>query len=55
MTIQATGDIVAAEQLLETRGVIRPDLQQVLNRLGHISIDIQPRFVAIDSLNRPNP
>ncbi len=55
MTIQATGDIAAAERLLETRGVIRPEVQQVLNRLDHIPIDIQPRFVSIDSLNRPNP
>ena len=44
MTLQATGDVEAAERILETRGVVRPAVQRVLDRLGSVPTDIQPRF-----------
>ena len=50
MTIQATGDIEAAEAILETRGVVRPEVQDVLNRLSGIPIDIQPNYVTANIL-----
>jgi hypothetical protein len=50
MTVQATGDFDAAAQILETRGVVRPEVRGVLDRLGSIPIDIQPRYVAVDAL-----
>ena len=50
MTIQATGDIEAAEAILETRGVVRPEVQDVLNRLSGIPIDIQPNYVPANIL-----
>ena len=52
MTIQATGDIAAAETLLGTRGVIRPEVQRVLDRLDRIPIDIEPRYVTAERLAR---
>ena len=50
MTLQATGDFDAAEQILDTRGVVRPEVQRVLDRLSGIPIDIQPRYVTADAL-----
>jgi len=50
MTLQATGDFDAAEQMLDTRGVIRPQVQRLLERLSDIPIDIQPRYVTADAL-----
>ena len=50
MTVQATGDLAAAQRILETRGVVTPAVRQALDRLGHIPIDIQPRFVTAEAL-----
>ena len=50
MTVQATGDYEAAQRILETRGVVTPAVRQALDRLGHIPIDIQPRFVTAEAL-----
>ena len=50
MTVQATGDFDAAQRILETRGVVTPAVRQALDRLGHIPIDIQPRFVTAEAL-----
>ena len=50
MTLQATGDFDTAKQILDTRGVIRPQVERLLERLGNIPIDIQPRYVTADAL-----
>ncbi len=50
MTLQATGNFNAAKQILDTRGVIRPQVERLLERLGNIPIDIQPRYVTADAL-----
>jgi hypothetical protein len=50
MTLQATGDFDAAERILETRGVVRPEVQRLLDELSGIPIDIQPRYVTADAL-----
>ena len=55
MTIQATGDFDAAERILRTHGVVRPEVEQMLNRLNTIPIDIQPRFVTAHSLTSATP
>jgi len=52
MTLQATGDVGAAERMLETRGVVRPVVQRVLDRLGSVPTDIQPRYVTAVQLAR---
>ena len=55
MTVQATGDFAAAQQILQTRGVVRPEVQHVLDRLTGVPIDIQPRFVTADQLTSARP
>jgi hypothetical protein len=46
MTLQATGDYTGAKQLLDTMGVVRPEVQRVLDRLSDVPVDIEPRFVS---------
>jgi hypothetical protein len=52
MTIQATGDYARARELLTRMVVIRPALQQVIDRLGQVPVDIEPRFVTAEELTR---
>jgi hypothetical protein len=35
---------------LRTRGALRPEVKAVLDRLGKIPVDIEPRFVTADKL-----
>ena len=51
MTIQAQGDYEEANRVLETLGVVRPEVQRVLDRLRSVPIDIQPRYVTADTLS----
>ena len=50
MTVQATGDYDAARRMLDTRGVVAPAVRRALDRLDHVPIDIQPRFVTAEAL-----
>jgi hypothetical protein len=50
LTIEAEGDCAAAQALLDRLGVIRPEVQQVLDRLTDVPVDIAPRFVTADDL-----
>jgi len=50
MTMQAMGDYAAATQLIETLGVVRPEVQRVLDRLKTVPVDIEPRFVTVVNL-----
>jgi hypothetical protein len=52
MTIQARGDYARAKELLATRGVVRPEVQRVLDKLGAVPVDIEPRFVTAEELTR---
>jgi len=51
MTMQATGDAQAGKQMLEKLGVVRPQVQAVLDRLKDVPVDIEPRFVTADQLS----
>jgi hypothetical protein len=42
LTIEATGDYVGAKKMLDTLGVLRPDMQKTLDRLKDIPVDIEP-------------
>ena len=53
LTIQANGDYEAAQQVLETLGVVRPEVQRVLDRLAGIPIDIRPNYVTAAELAAP--
>jgi hypothetical protein len=50
MALQAAGDRTRAAEILRTRGVIRPPVQRILDRLARVPIDIEPRFVTADKL-----
>jgi hypothetical protein len=52
MTLQGRGDAGAARALLDRLGVIRPEVQRVLDRLGGVPVDIAPRFVTAEALGR---
>lgn len=46
MTIQAEGNYAKAKELLERMGVVRPEVQKVLDRLKAVPVDIEPRYPA---------
>ena len=51
MTIQAQGDYDEANRVLETLGVVRPEVRLVLDRLGEVPVDIRPRYVNAEALS----
>ena len=53
MTLQAVGDYTAAKMLLETMGVVRPQVQRVLDSLKGVPVDIAPRFTTAEQLTTP--
>ncbi len=55
LTLQATGDYTGAKSLLERMVVVRPEVQAVLDRLQEVPVDIRPRFVTADALEREFP
>jgi len=50
MTMQAVGGYDDARQMIETRAVIRPPVQAVLDRLTDVPVDIEPRFTTAEQL-----
>lgn len=50
LTIEARGDYDAARQMLEKLAVIRPAVQKALDRMSHIPVDIEPKFVTATRL-----
>jgi hypothetical protein len=52
MTIQADGDYAKAKALGERLGVVRPEVQQALDRLSAVPVDIEPRFTTAAQLLR---
>ncbi|HLL06926.1 MAG TPA: hypothetical protein VK539_40500 [Myxococcaceae bacterium] len=52
MELQGRGDRAQAEALLAKLGVVRPEVQKVLERLKDVPVDIEPRFVTADELLR---
>jgi hypothetical protein len=53
MTLQAVGDYEAAKQMIATLGIVRPEVQKVLDRLANVPVDIAPRFTAAERLTGP--
>ena len=52
MTIQAAGDYEKAKALGERLGVVRPAIQQALDKLVAVPVDIEPRFTTAAELVR---
>jgi hypothetical protein len=44
MTLQAEGDSAKAKDLIDRLGVVRPEIQKVLDRLADVPVDIEPKF-----------
>jgi hypothetical protein len=52
MTLQAEGSHAKAKDMIERLGVVRPEVQKVLDRLAGVPIDIQPKFTTAAELTR---
>jgi hypothetical protein len=50
MTIQAEGNYDGAKALGDRLGVVRPPVQKILDKLGNVPVDIEPRFNTADQL-----
>ena len=46
MTLQAEGSYAKAKDLLDRLGVVRPQVQKVLDRLSGVPVDIEPSFTS---------
>jgi Peptidase family M49 len=55
LSIQATGDGPRARALLQRMGVIRPEVQRMLEKLVHLPVDIAPRFTTAEQLTAQFP
>ena len=52
LMLQARGDYAGAKALIDRLAVVRPEVQRALDRLGHVPVDIAPRFVTAAQLER---
>ncbi len=52
MTLQAEGSYAKAKDLIDRLGVVRPEVQKVLDRLAGVPIDIQPKFTTAAELTK---
>ena len=50
MTLEANGDYAKAKDLLTRLGVVRPEVQKVLDKLAAVPVDIEPSFVTARQL-----
>jgi hypothetical protein len=50
MTLQAEGSYEKAKSLIEKLGVVRPEVQKVLDRLANVPVDIEPKFTSVEGL-----
>jgi hypothetical protein len=55
LAIQSTGDAARARALLQRLGVVRPEVQRVLDWLVHVPVDIAPRFTTAERLTAEFP
>ena len=49
MTLQAEGSYAKAKAMVDRLGVVRPEVQRVLDRLASVPVDIEPRFTSAAS------
>jgi Peptidase family M49 len=52
MTLQAEGSYAKAKDLIDRLGVVRPEVQKVLDKLSGMPIDIQPKFTTAAELTK---
>jgi hypothetical protein len=51
LTLQAEGSYAKAKDLVDRLGVVRPEVQRVVDRLAGIPVDIEPRFTTAAQLS----
>ena len=51
LTIQATGDRKRAKEMLDRLGVVRPEVQKIIERLKSLPVDIEPVFTTANQLH----
>jgi hypothetical protein len=52
MTLQAEGSYEKAKGLIDRLGVLRPDVQKLLDRLVDVPVDIEPKFTTAAELTK---
>jgi hypothetical protein len=52
MTLQAEGSYAKAKEMIEKLGIVRPEVQKLLDRLAGIPVDIEPKFTTAAELAR---
>jgi Peptidase family M49 len=50
LTLQAEGNYAKAKEMMERLGVVRPEVQKVLDKLAGIPVDIEPKFTTAAQL-----
>ncbi|MGI8889455.1 MAG: dipeptidyl-peptidase 3 family protein [Chthoniobacterales bacterium] len=55
MTIQAEGSYEKAKALIARLGIVRPEVQRALDKMGDIPVDIEPKFITAEQLVREYP
>jgi len=54
LTIEATGDYAGAKRMLDTLGVLRPEMSATLGRVSAVPVDIRPVFETADQIAPPD-
>jgi hypothetical protein len=49
MTLQASGDVGKARELLRRMAIVRPEVQRVLDKLQNVPVDINPIFKSVET------
>ena len=52
MTLQAEGDYAKAKGMIEKLGIVRPEVQKVLDKLTGVPVDIEPKFTTAAELTK---
>ena len=55
LTLEAEGNGDGAKELLARLAVVRPPVKRLLDRLAHVPVDIEPRFVTAEMLTVAPP
>jgi hypothetical protein len=50
MTLQAEGDKSKADEMISRLGVIRPEVQHILDSMKNVPVDIEPRYATAEKL-----
>jgi hypothetical protein len=50
LTIEATGDYAGAKRMLDTLGVLRPEMKATIGSVSAVPVDIRPVFVTADEI-----